>query len=190
MPWESCVVFGSGGLTSPAKKYQGAAGCVCWLSWLRRCRSLWWAAACRSAGCRRGPAGIIPAGSAAAAGAAPFCKCPPWRDGATLTGSGRASFWVSLWSRDCGDLWRPWWWELDVPVWERMWICSAESEPNTLWQNLHLCLKNGSSAQYSGLDSIVDLLLTVTFGDLPVKDKKLQNIRQWDHQTQHDIIHL
>ena len=43
----------------------------------------------------------------------------------------------------------------DVPVCERMWICRAESDPNTLWQKRHLCLKNGSSAQYSGRLNIV-----------------------------------
>lgn len=31
------------------------------------------------------------------------------------------------------------------PVWERRWICRALSLPNTLAQNLHLCLKNASS---------------------------------------------
>lgn len=31
------------------------------------------------------------------------------------------------------------------PVCERKWICKALSLPNTLAQNLHLCLKNGSS---------------------------------------------
>lgn len=31
------------------------------------------------------------------------------------------------------------------PVCERRWICRALSLPNTLAQNLHLCLKKGSS---------------------------------------------
>lgn len=48
------------------------------------------------------------------------------------------------------------------PVCERRWICRALSLPNTLAQNLHLCLKNGSSEL--GLVSNTD-----TFGGLPFR---------------------
>lgn len=48
------------------------------------------------------------------------------------------------------------------PVWDRRWICSALSLPNTLAQKRHLCLKKGSSEL--GFVSNTD-----TFGGFPLR---------------------
>lgn len=48
------------------------------------------------------------------------------------------------------------------PVWDRRCICNALSLPKTLAQNLHLCLKKGSSALALGSN-------TETLGGLPLR---------------------